>query len=79
MDDGSKSESGVKIATNNFTLNEVIFICDILYKKYNITSTAISGGKDKGYVLYIHKKSLSIFIALIKSHMHPSLYYKLGI
>ena len=79
MDDGSKLGSGVRIATNNFTLEEVQFLCNVLYKKYNITATTHVGGKDKGYVLYIHKKSVSLFTSIVKSHMLPSLYYKLGI
>ena len=79
MDDGSKLEPGVRIATNNFTLNEVQFLCDILYKKYNLIATVHSGGKDKGFVLYINKKSVPLFISLVKIYMHPSLYYKLGI
>ena len=82
MDDGggaTKLEPGVRIATNNFTLNEVQFLCDILYKKYNLIATVHSGGKDKGFVLYINKKSVPLFISLVKIYMHPSLYYKLGI
>ena len=79
MVDGSKLEPGVRIATNNFTLNEVQFLCGILYKKYNLIATVHSGGKDKGFVLYINKKSVPLFISLVKIYMHPSLYYKLGI
>ena len=79
MDDGSKLGSGVRIATNNFTLEEVQFLCNVLYKKYNITATTHVGSKDKGYVLYIHKKSVSLFTSIIISYMLPSMYYKLGI
>lgn len=79
MDDGSKLGSGVRIATNNFTLNEVQFLCNILHKKYKLIATVHSGGKDKGFVLYINKKSVPLFISLVKIYMHPSLYYKLGI
>ena len=78
MDDGSKLGSGVRIATNNFTLKEVQFLCNILYKKYNLTATIHVGGKNKGFVLYIHTKSVPLFSSIVKSYMHPSLYYKLG-
>lgn len=78
MGDGSKLGSGVRIATNNFTLEEVQFLCDVLYKKYNLTATAHVGGLNKGYVLYIHSKSVPLFSSIVKSHMHPSMYYKLG-
>nr|YP_010714076.1 hypothetical protein P2X57_mgp26 [Fuscoporia gilva]WDD39639.1 hypothetical protein [Fuscoporia gilva] len=78
MEDGSKLGSGVRIATNNFTLEEVQFLCDVLYKKYNLTATAHVGGKNNSYVLYIHTKSVPLFSSLVKVYMHPSMYYKLG-
>ena len=78
MDDGSKLGSGVRIATNNFTLKEVQFLCEVLFKKYNLTATVHVGGKNKGFVLYIHSKSVPLFSSIIKSYMVPSLYYKLG-
>jgi len=78
MDDGSKLGKGVKIATNCFTIKELDFLCKILNKKYNLTVTIQSGGKNKGNTLYINKKSMPIFSKLVKPYMLPSLYYKLG-
>lgn len=78
MNDGFKLGSAIRITTNNFTLEEVKFLCYILYKKYNLTATAQVGGKDKGFFLYIHTKSLPLFSSIIKGQMHPSLFYKLG-
>jgi hypothetical protein len=78
MDDGSKLGKGARIATNCFTEKEIIFLCEVLYKKYNITVTAIRGGKGKGHILYIHTNSMNIFTKIIKPYMLPSLYYKLG-
>lgn len=78
MDDGSRLGPGVRIATNNFSLKEVEFLCNILFKKYNLIATIHTGGQDKGYVLYMHKQSVPLFISLVKEHMLPSLYYKLG-
>jgi len=79
MDNGSKIGKGAKIATNCFTYNEILFLIEVLYKKYNIKSSIISGGINKGYSLYISTTSMSIFIEIIKPFMLPSLYYKLGI
>jgi hypothetical protein len=78
MDDGSKMGKGAKFATNCFTIKELNFLCEIIKKKFNITLTVNSGGKYKGHVLYIHKKSMPTFAKLIKPYMIPSLYYKLG-
>ncbi len=78
MDDGSKLGKGVKIATNCFTTKELLFLCDILHKKYNLIVNIHSGGINKGQVLYINKKSMPIFSKIVKPIMLPSLYYKLG-
>jgi hypothetical protein len=78
MDDGSKLGKGAKIATNCFSYKEVQFLCEILFKKYNIIVKLNSGGKNKGYILYIHSKSMPLFSKIIKPYLLPSLYYKLG-
>lgn len=44
MEDGSKLGKGVRIATNNFTLSEVEFLCSVLFKKFNLIATIHTGG-----------------------------------
>ena len=78
MDDGSKLGNGAKIASNCFTKKELEKLCQILKKNFNITVTIHSGGKNKGYTLYISPSSMPTFSKLIKPNMLPSLYYKLG-
>jgi LAGLIDADG DNA endonuclease family/NADH-Ubiquinone oxidoreductase (complex I), chain 5 N-terminus len=78
MDDGSKCGSSVRIATNCFTEKEVLFLCEILKKKYNITSSKSKTGRDKEYIIYIYKSSLLNFSNIIKPYMLPSMYYKLN-
>ena len=41
MDDGGKASSGLKIATNNFSFNEVEILANILIKKYNLKTSII--------------------------------------
>ena len=77
-DDGAKLGKGAKISTNCFKPNEILHICDILHKKYNITCSVHSGGVNKGHTLYIFTKSMPTFSKLIKPFMLPSLHYKLG-
>ena len=79
MDDGSKIGQGAKIATNCFTYNEILFLTEVLYKKYNLKTSVISGGINKGHSLYISTTSMKVFIDIVKPFMLPSLYYKLGI
>lgn len=78
MDDGSKINKSARIATNNFSKEEIKILCSILNKKYNIKASVISGGKSKGYILYIYKDSMPNFSKIVKPYMLPSLYYKLG-
>lgn len=83
MDDGSKhSCGGVQFHTNCFTLDEVQTLQGFLYQKYGLNSTRTKKqGMDpnRGYILYIPKKDLPLFISIVKPYMHPSMYYKLGL
>ena len=78
QDDGGKSGSGLKIATNNFSYEEVLFLADILRKKYNLKVSVIKSGVLSQYVLYISKSSMNNLIEIVKPYFHPSMYYKLN-
>jgi len=78
MDDGSKLRESARIATNNFTKEEIETLCLILERKYNIKASVQSSGKSKGHILYIYKNSMENFSKIVKPFMLPSLYYKLG-
>jgi hypothetical protein len=78
MDDGSKSRESARIATNNFTIDEIEKLCLILENKYNIKASVQSSGKSKGHILFIYKNSMENFSKIVKPFMLPSLYYKLG-
>ncbi len=78
MDDGSSLNRGVRIATNCFTLEEVNLLCNVLKLKYNIIATPKKCGRNNNHIIYIHAKSMKLFINIIKPYLLPSLYYKLG-
>jgi ubiquinol-cytochrome c reductase cytochrome b subunit len=78
MNDGSKLGSGARIAINCFTYKEILFLCEMLNKKFNLSTTLHTRGKNKGHVIYIPKSSMTMFSNLVKPLMLPSLYYKLG-
>jgi len=68
----------MKISTNNFTKEEVSFLCKVLMEKYGIYATRQDAGDEKKsqYVLYISAESMSLIAEICKPHTHPSMYYK---
>ena len=78
MVEGSKIGKSARIATNNFTYQEIEKLCKILEIKYNLKTSIHVAGKSKGYILYIHKSSMPTFSKIVKPYMLSSLYYKLG-
>ena len=78
MDDGGKLTSGLKIATNNFSFNEVEILALILIKKYNLKTSIIKSGALNQYNLYISKKSMKDLVEIIRPYLHTSMYYKLN-
>ena len=79
QDDGCKSGSGLKLSTNSFSYEEVLFLSDILRKKYNLKVSVQKSGVLNQYVLYISKFSMENLVIIIKPFLHPSMYYKLNV
>lgn len=80
MDDGAKVSSGLKLVTNNFDLNEVIMLCNLLKFKYNLVATPNNAGDKykKQFVIYIHKESMNKLSNIVLPYIHPSMKYKLN-
>ena len=77
MDDGSRTRSGFKIATNCFNRLELHELCLLLKNKYNLEC---STHKDKDqFTIYIKTKSALTFVNLVEPHIINSIKYKLGI
>uniref|UniRef100_UPI00223789E0 LAGLIDADG endonuclease n=1 Tax=Amoeboaphelidium protococcarum TaxID=1243177 RepID=UPI00223789E0 len=76
MDDGSKSSSGMKISTNNFTYKEVMVLIEVLNKKYNLNTTINSAGVPDQYNIYIPKKNINNLYKILEPYIHPSMKYK---
>jgi len=77
MDDGSKAGKGILLHSNSFKHEEVLFLINILKEKFNIES--IARKKYNKHIIYIYAKSVPLLIKLIKVHMHPKFFYKIGI
>jgi hypothetical protein len=86
QDDGYFNIGGgvVKIATNCFSLTEQNLLVSALADNYNLNFNVIKHRIDKDtgkieYVLYLPKKQVPALILLVKEHMIPSMWYKLGL
>jgi DNA-binding transcriptional regulator LsrR (DeoR family) len=45
MQDGSRQmKQGINLATNSFTFEECIFLCNILKEKFNLKCTVVKSG-----------------------------------
>lgn len=60
MDDGSKASSGLKLPTNNFTTQEVLSLCDILIRKFDLKATIQSAGIRSNSLSYSSPTSQAI-------------------
>jgi ubiquinol-cytochrome c reductase cytochrome b subunit len=79
MDDGGKVSSGLKLATNNFTFDEVEMLSSVLNQKYDLYARVQKAGYPNQYVIYIPKKYINNLIDIVNPFFHPSMKYKLGV
>lgn len=78
MDDGCKSGSGLKLASNSFSYSECLFLVKVLYDNFNIKASVQSAGKDNQFCIYIWKESMPVLRFIVLPYVHSSMKYKLG-
>ena len=78
MDDGGKLSSGLKIATNSFSLDEVENLANILRKKYNLKTSVIKTGIENQWRISIWKDSMPNLSNIVKPYIIDEVKYKLG-
>lgn len=78
MNDGCKINNSLKLATNNFTLNENEYLIYLLKSKYNINASIHKTGVKDQFNIYIFVDSMPTLVKLIKPYIIPSMKYKLG-
>ncbi len=69
----------MRIATNSFTLSEVEYLQNLLTNKFGLNCTVQKIHLKNKYSIYFKKESMGRLKELILPHLHPSMYYKLGI
>lgn len=78
-DDGCFTNPGIRISTNNFTLNEVEILLKLLKNKFNLDCTIQKIGIVNKYSIYIKGNSISNLNKIVLPYMQKSMYYKLGL
>ena len=69
------SGQGLLLHTNSFTYEEVLFLINILEKKFKLED--IPRKKYNRHIIYIKATSIPELIKLVKPYMHSDFYYKL--
>jgi len=76
MDDGARSRSAVYLNTQQFSLEEQEFLCELLQKTFGIHS-ALNRDK-KYYRLRVSTESTRRFVKIVEEYVLPCFRYKLG-
>jgi hypothetical protein len=72
MGDGGWTKSGIHLATNSFSLQDVQLLITVLTTKFGIKYTIHSRNR-----IYIHTGSVPTFIELVRPHIETSMMYKI--
>ena len=75
MGDGSKRNDVITLCTDNFTLQEVVLLINILILKFDINPTIHK--EKKNFRIYINKKELNLIIPYIKPYFVKHFLYKI--
>jgi len=78
MDDGTYSNGVLKLCTDNFTLEQVQFLCNMLFNKYGIVCHP-QRRMDTKWRLYIAAREMHKVRALVTPYLIPSMMYKVGL
>lgn len=84
MDDGERHGGGVRLNTQDFTKEEILFLGKVLFDKYKLKCTLHKSKyserkKTQQYRLYISAKCLNILRSLVVPYLVPSMFYKVGL
>lgn len=77
QDDGGKVSSGLKLATNSFSLKDCEYLADLLNQKYNLKASVQSAGVKNQYIIYISKYSIPLLNDIISPYVVNSMKYKI--
>lgn len=77
MNDGVKVGSELKLITNSFIYSDVLYLIEILYKKYNLKCSIQKTGNINQYNIYILKESMKDLIKIVDPYIIKCMKYKI--
>lgn len=78
IDDGTRSGSGLSIATNSFKYEDLLKIQKYFKRSYDFKVSINKSGKENQFVLYFHSKSMPMLANYIKPFFVENIKHKLG-
>ena len=77
MGDGGFKSKGIFICTDSYSIQDVVRIINVLIIRYDLKCTLHKSNEN--YRIYISRNSVHKVVKIIKPHLIPSMYYKIGI
>jgi hypothetical protein len=80
MGDGNyhKTKKIIRVCTNSYTKEEVLLISQAIFTKFGIKSR-LELVRNAQFILIVRSSQVSLLQDLVKSHIHPSLLYRIGL
>lgn len=77
MGDGGFKSKGIFICTDSYSIQDVVRIINVLIIRYDLKCTLHKSNEN--YRIYISRNSVHKVVRIVKPHLIPSMYYKIGI
>jgi hypothetical protein len=80
MGDGDARPHGLILCTNNFLIQDVVRLMNVLMIRYRLECSLHIKKQNKiEYLIYIRDGSMPLLRSIVSPYMHPSMNYKLGL
>lgn len=80
MQDGYRQKGqGIRIATNNLTHSECIFIAQILTRKFGLKTSVVSAGVENQWIVSVWKESMPLLRELCKEYFIGNMQKKISL
>ena len=77
MGDGRFKSKGIFLCTDSYSIKDVIRLMNVLIIRYDLKCSLHKSNEN--YRIYISRSSVEKVVEIVKPHIIPSMYYKLGI